>query len=75
MTKYQKNKLLIISIFLSIFLFLFHNYSKNGRYLNSAEEKGRVLDTRTGTVYSFTNNKYLEIKGFKNALEKKELQE
>ena len=41
-------KTLLIFIMLA-FLYLFHQYSKNGRYLYANE--GWIIDTRTGNMY------------------------
>ena len=61
MTKYQKYKLVTIVLFSSILLIILHNYSKNGRYLG-ADDNRSVIDTKTGTVYNYSNSKYYEIK-------------
>jgi hypothetical protein len=70
MTRYQKNKLLIISVFSLIFLLVFYNYSENGRYTKSGGDKASVFDTRTGTIYSISTSNYIKIKDFKKAKKK-----
>lgn len=51
MTKYEKYKLIILTIFGTIFLFIMHNYASNGRYI-FREESLMILDTKTGTFYA-----------------------
>jgi len=53
MTTYEKYKLIILSIFCSIALFLIYNLSENGRYIQN--ERGLVIDSRTGNVYLSTD--------------------
>lgn len=48
MIDWFKTIMVIISL---IFLFLFYNYSNNGRYQFSNEGFRIILDTRTGVVY------------------------
>lgn len=64
MTKYQKNKLIIFSVFSILFLIILYNYSRNGRYIFK-EESSVILDTRTGTIYSPSSKVYIEIDDFK----------
>jgi hypothetical protein len=64
MTQYQKNKLIILSVFSVLFLIIIYNYSKNGRYL-FGNESSVILDTRTGTMYIPSGKIYLEIDDFK----------
>lgn len=52
---YFKVAILICSV---IFLFLFQDFSKNGRYQKSGESS--VIDTRTGNVYWLSVDKILE---------------
>mgnify|MGYP003677954790 CR=1 FL=1 len=64
MTKYQKNKLIIFSVFGILLLIILYNYSRNGRYVFK-DESSVILDTRTGTMYIPSNKTYLEIGDFK----------
>ncbi|WP_272149650.1 hypothetical protein [Tenacibaculum aiptasiae] len=64
MTKYQKNKLIILSIFSVLFLIILFNYSRNGRYIFK-DKSSVILDTRTGTMYIPSSKVYLEIDDFK----------
>lgn len=48
-------KITIVALF-SIFLYLFSQYSKNGRY--EPCEAGFVIDTRTGNVFSIDYDGY-----------------
>ncbi len=57
MTKYQKFKLTVFSLFSLIFLIILYNflitfndYSSNGRYVRL--DSVIILDTRTGTIYT-----------------------
>lgn len=49
MTKYEKYKLIIMTIFCSIALFLLYSILENGRYVQN--ERGLVLDSKTGNLY------------------------
>ena len=51
MTKYQKYKLIILSVFCFFLLLILWNYSANGRYV--AWEGGHPMrfDTKTGRLY------------------------
>ena len=65
MTKYEKFKLIIGTLFCSIFLLILYSYtsnyrnSSNGRYIYN--KRGCILDTRTGTFYILRNKTYLRI--------------
>jgi hypothetical protein len=63
MTNYQKLKLVIISVFCFSFLFIFWNYSLNGRYIIK-NDLLIILDTQTGTIYMPSNKEYIDLEGF-----------
>jgi len=66
MTKYQKNKLIVLSIFSILLLIILYNYSRNGRYVYVFKDESLVImDTRTGTMYKPSNKTYLKIYEFK----------
>lgn len=74
MTKYQKYKLIILSVFCFFLLLTLWSYSKilrdyslNGRYI-LREESFVILDTKTGTIY-FPNSK-IELEEFSKSNKK-----
>lgn len=69
MTKYQKNKLIFLSVFSFLLLIILNNYSKNGRYILNNEHTV-ILDTRTGTMFFPKKTKFLEIDEYENVFEK-----
>jgi len=66
MTKYQKYKLIIISLFSIFFLLILYNYSLNGRY-TFKDDSLIILDTKTGTIYVINGKKYLKIDEYSKA--------
>ncbi len=46
---------IMIVILAGGFLFLFYQYSQNGRYQNYKETNRYILDTRTGKIYKIDN--------------------
>jgi ABC-type microcin C transport system permease subunit YejE len=62
MTKYQKYKLIILSVFCFFLLLILWNYSPNGRYIIG--ERAIIIDTKTGTLYLPIERQYLEINEF-----------
>lgn len=63
MTKYQKNKLILLTLVSLAFLSIFWNYSQNGRYTMIPDNFLMVLDTKTGTIYFPLNKTYIKIDG------------
>ena len=56
MTKYEKIKLAILTIFVLGFLFCFYNYTQNGRYVKT--NGNWHMDTRSGDIYNPKGVKY-----------------
>lgn len=52
MTKYEKYKLILLSIFAIFLLLIMYDYSSNGRYIIKWEYPILMLDTKTGTIYT-----------------------
>lgn len=62
MTKYEKCKIYLLSLFVIGFLFCFYELSKNGRYVSSEH---KTLDSRTGEVYYYGAKEKIRIDDFK----------
>lgn len=67
MTKYEKYKLTILTVFSFLVLLLFWNYSPSGRYII---EGGVILDSKTGRVYIPEDRKYINLEDFSNQKDK-----
>ena len=63
MTKYQKIKLIILSIFLIFFLIILNGFSENGRYVLK-NDGIVVIDSRSGKIYLPQSEKYVDITTF-----------
>ena len=63
MTKYQKLKLLVLSISLICFLLILNSFSENGRYIMK-NDGFVIIDSRTGKIYLPQSKKFIDISTF-----------
>lgn len=64
MSKYEKLKLIILTIFCLLALIILYNFSENGRYV-IREKSLIILDSRSGKLYLPAAKKVLDISNFK----------
>ncbi len=65
MSKYEKFKLIILSILSVILIVLVSNYTNNGRYSIHCESTV-ILDTKTGNIYLPQRREYILLEDYKN---------
>lgn len=68
MSKYEKFKICILSMFVFGGLYCIYFYSCNGRYVFSNNREGApfILDSRTGEIYSVSGRKKLSLENYKS---------
>lgn len=69
MTKYEKLKIALLSVFVFGFLYCFYGYSENGRYAfpkgGSDYNSLLLVDSRTGEIYNFRSFIKTDLKKYK----------
>nr|WP_315173915.1 hypothetical protein [uncultured Flavobacterium sp.] len=69
MSKYEKIKILLLSIFIFGFLYCLNNFSENGRYGFTEGSDGYnsllLVDSRTGEIYNFRTFIKSDLKKYK----------
>lgn len=66
MTTYEKLKISLLVILLFGSLYIFYNYSQNGRFMIHTSSP-IILDTQSGDIYFIGKKEKLEIKNFQLA--------
>lgn len=64
MTRYEKIKIALLTIFISGFLYCLYGYSENGKFIFHDKYQGMIINSRNGDVYLLVNKYKIEIKKF-----------